>query len=159
MSTTATEEPETELGTVFQLGYASAASRPFSDDELIELLAKARANNQRLGVTGMLLYHEGSFLQVLEGRRKTVEALYEVIAADPRHTDAMLLFRQDDDQRRFEDWTMGFHHLKRDGSAVPPGLNRFLQTGATGLVEEDGEKLRQVLLGFREGRWRRVIDH
>lgn len=160
MSDTAVQQPQQEEATlVFQLGYASAASHPFTDEELVELLAKARAKNQALGITGMLLYHEGSFLQILEGEQKAVEDLYQIISTDSRHTDAMLLFRKEGEERGFDQWTMGFHHLSPNPADNPEGLNRFLQTGATGLKDGDGEKIRDVLLGFRSGKWRRVVDH
>jgi len=149
---------EQSVELVFQLGYSSAAARPFDAGELVELLTKARENNAALGVTGMLLYHDGSFLQVLEGERQTVEALYDKIADDPRHLKPMLLFRHEDHPRSFGEWTMGFHELLRGGIEPPAGLNRFLQTGAAGLKAEDGERIYDVLLGFRDGRWRRVVS-
>jgi hypothetical protein len=61
---------------MYQVFYSSAALVPFSDAELTDLLAVSRANNLRLGVTGMLLYHDGSFLQALEGEETIVERLY-----------------------------------------------------------------------------------
>ncbi len=143
---------------VFQLGYASAAAKPFDAEELVELLSKARRNNAALGVTGMLLYHEGSFVQILEGDRGTVEALYAKIADDPRHVEPLLLFRHQEHPRNFGDWTMGFHELLKDGIEPPSGLNRFLQTGATGLSADDGQRIYEVLLGFRDGKWRRSVD-
>ncbi len=144
---------------VFQLGYASAATQPFSDEDLVELLTKSRASNAERGVSGLLLYHEGSFLQVLEGDRSIVEALFDKIGEDPRHTDKLLLFRREGVERCFDEWTMGFHHLRPASGQVPSGLNRFLDTGATGLTADDGEWVRDILLGFREGRWRRTVDY
>lgn len=152
------DDIDESTGLVFQLGYASAATDTFDAEELFELLTKARQNNAKLGVTGMLLYHEGSFLQVLEGDQETVEALYTKIGRDPRHKSPLLLFRHEQRPRSFGDWTMGFHELLSDGSEPPAGLNRFLQTGAAGLKAEDGERIYEVLLGFRDGRWRRSVD-
>ncbi len=156
------EELETDMDErveiVFQLGYASAAAHPFEADELVELLSKARRKNDALGITGMLLYHEGSFLQILEGDKRTVEDLYEIIAADPRHCDPLLLFRHENNPRSFGNWTMGFHELLKDSSHPPPGLNRFLQTGASGLEVSDGERIYDILLGFRQGKWRRTVN-
>lgn len=157
MDSDPTGDQEAATARVFQLGYASAATHPFTDEELVELLTKSRANNAGRGVSGLLLYHEGSFLQVLEGERQVVENLFDKIEEDPRHTDKLLLFRREDVERCFDDWTMGFHHLRTGGS--PPGLNRFLETGASGLSSDDGERIRDVLLGFRDGRWRRTVDH
>ena len=151
-------EIEERVELVYQLGYASAAVEPFTGEKLVELLSAARRNNAALGVTGMLLYHEGSFLQILEGEREVVEDLYDRIAADPRHVEPLLLFRHEEHPRSFGDWTMGFHELLSGGVEPPPGLNRFLQTGVSGLAVEDGERIYEVLLGFRDGRWRRAID-
>ena len=154
-------DEESAEGTVrvFQLGYASAATEPFSPDALRDLLTKARTNNSALDVTGMLLYHEGSFIQILEGDQTTVESLYAKIAADPRHSNSILLFKVDTDERAFDQWTMGFHQLNRDTDDTPEGLNRFLDNGIPGITSDDGEKIRDILLGFREGKWRRTVDH
>lgn len=158
-TTTVGADDAGDATTVFQLGYASAAAEPFSDDDLKELLAKARTNNSALGVTGMLLYHEGSFIQILEGDERTVQTLYAKIAEDPRHSNAMLLFKARGAERSFDQWTMGFHELKKSSVVTPVGLNRFLDNGISGITTEDGEKIKDVLLGFREGKWRRTVDH
>lgn len=150
-------EPVSEL--VLQLGYASAGTVDFSDDDLVELLAKSRANNDAAGITGMLLYHEGSFLQVLEGPHEAVEKLYARICADDRHSEAILLFRREHDHRQFDNWTMGFHRVASDPANRPEGLNQFLKTGVTTITDRDAEKIRNILVGFREGRWRRLVDY
>lgn len=62
---------------IHELIYISAARHNFTEEELQELLVKARHNNQSLGVTGMLLFHEGSFIQASEGEKGQVEKLYE----------------------------------------------------------------------------------
>ncbi len=148
-----------DVAAVYQLGYASAATEAFQPTELKELLSKARSNNAKLGVTGMLLYHEGSFIQILEGEQKTVETLYAKIAEDHRHANAMLLFKSEADERSFDQWTMGFRQLAKDAVDKPAGLNRFLENGASGITNADGEKIKAVLLGFREGKWRRTVEN
>jgi hypothetical protein len=60
-----------------------------------------------LGVTGVLCFSEGIFLQVLEGGRGPVNRLYHRIAADPRHTELELLLYEDIGERRFAGWSMG----------------------------------------------------
>lgn len=94
-----------------QLLYASRATHPLSDAELQDLLTLARVNNARLGVTGLLLYCDQSFLQVLEGEEATLTRLYEAIARDPRHTELRLLARGPLVERRHAEWCMGFEHL------------------------------------------------
>ncbi len=66
---------------MFFLVCVSSATRPFSGEDLRALLETCRKNNAGSGVTGMLLYRDGKFMQVLEGDEGTVRALYEGIAA------------------------------------------------------------------------------
>ena len=68
---------------MFQLIYASAAVKPFTPQELTVLLAKARKKNSSMDISGMLLYHAGSFLQVLEGPDDAVATAAQ--HARPRH--------------------------------------------------------------------------
>ena len=93
---------------MIQLVYASAATRPFTPEALRLLLNKARARNANFGVTGMLLYHHGSFLQVLEGPEAGVDRILASILKDPRHTTARTLSRATITTREFEAWSMGF---------------------------------------------------
>ena len=93
---------------MLQLVYASAATAPFSTADLNRLLAKARPRNDFYQVTGMLLHHSGSFLQVLEGPAEGVEAVYRHILRDKRHGDARVLLQHEVARREFEGWSMGF---------------------------------------------------
>ncbi|MBA3273301.1 MAG: BLUF domain-containing protein [Chthoniobacterales bacterium] len=69
----------------FFLVYASIANEDFSPEQLIDLLATSRRNNDASGITGMLLYKDRRFLQVLEGSEAAVRATYARIKRDPRH--------------------------------------------------------------------------
>jgi hypothetical protein len=72
-----------------QLIYASAALAPFSEGDLQQLLSEVRAKNERLGISGLLLFHDGSFLQFLEGNSEVVHELYNTIQTDSRHGNIM----------------------------------------------------------------------
>ena len=149
------EDLELREETVLQLVYASAASVEFDEGDLIELLRRARRNNEELGVTGMLLFHEGSFIQVLEGPPDVVEALYDEIMRDPRHGDHTLIYRCEQSERCFASWSMGFEHVL-SRCDMPRGLSRFLRHGILSVSEEDGDLVRRALVGFRDGRFRRA---
>ena len=58
---------------IYQIAYTSAAARTISDEDFQQILASARRNNPREGLTGMLTFAGGSFLQVLEGEKDAVE--------------------------------------------------------------------------------------
>jgi hypothetical protein len=95
-----------------QLLYVSNTSRDASPAMLDDILTASRRNNPRAGITGMLLYVDGGFLQVLEGEESDLDALYRIIAADKRHWNSQVLLRRATD-RVFKDWSMGFHRLDR----------------------------------------------
>ena len=98
---------------MFYLIYVSSAIKLMHDDELLLLLEKARENNSRLGITGMLLYKEGNFMQMLEGEKKTVLELYDAIKKDERHKDIVTIVSGDIKERNFENWTMGFYDMNK----------------------------------------------
>ena len=72
------------------------------------LLEHARRNNEKAGVTGMLLYKDGNFMQVLEGEERVVQALSAKIGRDPRHEKMVTLLEGPLAEREFSDWSMGF---------------------------------------------------
>lgn len=98
---------------MLQLVYASAASAPFTSEALQVLLAKARLRKSVYSVTGMLLYHSGSFPQILEGPETGVELIYASIQRDARHSNPKILHRKTAPRREFEDWSMGFIDASR----------------------------------------------
>ena len=92
-----------------RLLYASRARPGTTQDDLLAILRKSRANNPAWGVTGVLCcsLNESVYLQVLEGGRSAVNKLYHVIAADPRHDGVELLCYEEIAERRFAGWSMG----------------------------------------------------
>ena len=141
---------------LIQCIYASAASRDFETDELAELLRVARENNAKLGLTGMLLYAEGSFFQVLEGRADVVDALYAKIERDQRHDQVTLIIREPIPERYFDAWTMGFYKVSRAELAGMSGVNNFFGTDRTA-VSVDAGRAKTLLAAFRDGRWRKKL--
>ena len=96
-----------------RLMYASRAVPALDQEELVTILRQSKANNPSTGVTGVLCYSGGIFLQVLEGGRSAVNKLYNRIAADPRHTDVELLLYEEIGERRFASWSMGQVNMSR----------------------------------------------
>jgi hypothetical protein len=101
-----------------RLMYASRASDAVDQDTLVAILKKSKAHNPSVGVTGVLCFSSGTFLQVLEGGRAGVNALYNRIAADPRHRDVVLLGYEEIDERRFAVWSMGQVNMSRLNPAL-----------------------------------------
>lgn len=91
--------------------YVSSAIRRFSRDELHGHLQKFRANNIKNGITGILIYQEGTFLQFIEGPGEQVDKLIKKISNDQDHKDIITLRAQEADKRLFPDWSMGFREM------------------------------------------------
>ena len=141
---------------MLQLIYTSEAKNNFSPGELQNLLLTARRNNDRDAITGMLLYEDGTFLQVLEGENDVIESTYQRIAADKRHHKIMLIARFEIDHRSFHDWEMGFFDASGGKLLQLPGYSNFLSRKTVELENlEDGDKAREVLLNFKLGAWHR----
>lgn len=134
--------------------YASAAARGLPISELTTLLHAARRRNAQLDITGMLLYAEGSFFQVLEGSAAVVDALFAQIQADVRHEQVTLVIREPITQRTFADWTMGFDTASREELDNLSGVNDFFGS-ARSFIEIDAGRAHKLLAGFRDGRWRK----
>lgn len=101
-----------------RLMYASRAADGVGTEELAAILRKSRQHNPHSGVTGLLCLSGGIFLQVLEGGRSQVSALYNRISSDPRHRDVVLLSYDEIAERRFAGWSMGMIDLSRLNPAL-----------------------------------------
>jgi hypothetical protein len=115
---------------VYQVLYHSRARGTPSPDQLQALLRQSRAYNAQHGITGLLLYSSGRYVQVLEGPQSVVRALYARIQRDPRHEQVVTVSAGPGPQRQFAEWSMGFGQLagdqEHDGqphAASPPGLS------------------------------------
>ena len=100
-----------------RLLYASRAVDA-SCEAIEAILHESRAHNPESGVTGVLCYGGGIFLQALEGGRMTVSELYGHIQRDPRHKDVVLLHYEEIAERRFAGWTMGEVNMNRINASI-----------------------------------------
>jgi len=94
-----------------RLMYASRAAQGVKPEALSAILKRSTSHNPSVGVTGVLCFSGEVFLQVLEGGRSQVSALYNRIACDPRHHDVVLLSFDEIAERRFAGWAMGQVHM------------------------------------------------
>ena len=115
--------------------YCSQATSDVSPDELVALLELSRANNERAGLSGMLLYSSQSFLQLLEGEEEALHATYARILADDRHMNLRMLLNADVTAPMFPDWTMGFEHV--DDEELADDLDGFTPATMYPLVNPD----------------------
>ena len=101
-----------------RLLYASRAVPAVDHEELLAILKKSKTNNPKVGITGVLCFSQGIFMQVLEGGRDAVSLLYNRIANDARHGEVVLLSYEEIAERRFAGWSMGQVNMARLNPAV-----------------------------------------
>ena len=95
-----------------RLLYVSRSVKPETPQDTESILNSSRDHNISNGITGVLCFGGGIYLQAIEGGRNQVNALYSHIVKDPRHKDVVILDYQEISERRFGGWTMG--HVRLD---------------------------------------------
>lgn len=130
--------------------YVSTANELLDTAQLQELLQVSQRNNTSLGVTGMLLYKGGNFMQVIEGEERIVEQLLAKIRRDPRHHGVSVLLRQTLSSRDFGEWSMGFRDLSSAEVLAMPGYSEFLNVPLTDeRFFKDPTRTQRLLMTFR----------
>ncbi|HTV63102.1 MAG TPA: BLUF domain-containing protein [Verrucomicrobiae bacterium] len=136
---------------LFQIVYVSTASEDFSRAALLSLLKESVGRNTRAGITGLLLYKDGCFMQALEGEEPAVISLFSKISRDPRHHHVIPLIHETIDQRYFPNSAMAFRDLGTAELNNLPGYSEFLNTPLNGdLLAADLPKCKRLLLLFKQ---------
>lgn len=123
-----------------RLLYVSRLADPKKPEVIDGILADSRKHNPELGITGILCYGAGIFLQAIEGGRMQVSELYNHICKDVRHKDVVLLDFQEIAERRFGGWTMGQVNLAKLNTSIvlkyseTPELNPYGVSGKISLA-------------------------
>ena len=107
-----------------RLVYISDAKAPMTRDEVTHLVSSCRESNRARGISGILLYSGGHFMQMLEGQGMQISSLYSKISLDPRHHNVEQLMLRDADERIFPEWGMD---LARIENSIPLDRTRIEQ--------------------------------
>ena len=135
---------------IFQLIYTCAFNAGAGTTDLEVIARESRDRNQALNITGILLYSDGSILQVLEGDKKSVKDLYAKIQKDSRVSNTLILIERLSTEREFPNWSMGYKNAvqKRDNifdlnlhslsKKLPPQPSQEIQTFGTIFARVNG---------------------
>jgi methanogenic corrinoid protein MtbC1 len=144
-----------------------AVSRP-SESELEQLVAQARRRNRSLGVTGMLLYENGRFLQTLEGPPAGLQAVWSSICRDERHSDIEVLTEHVVSSRLFSDWDLLLYSREEDprratraSDLAPHALAHYVAGMAQLALDGDDTRINARLASVAEQGWSAddIISH
>jgi hypothetical protein len=130
---------------VLSIAYVSVAAAPMADADIVQLLARSRANNERDGVTGAMLYHRDRFVQMLEGHDEAVRSKYATIAADSRHRGVRTMREKTIAARQFPQWTMGFGSMADESVRQLDGFEDFFARRGRSRIEHADNEAQQFL--------------
>ena len=106
----------------YQLVYSSQATQPMRATDLEKILVDARVGNETRNVTGVLIYVDGVFFQILEGDKDVVVALMKSIAQDSRHSSVKIISENEANERAFGSWRMAYLNATPDQMSLWAGL-------------------------------------
>jgi hypothetical protein len=143
---------------MIQTAYVSHAAETMTQEALLSLLQQCLANNESSGVTGMLLYGNDTFLQVLEGEEAVLDSVIDKIRKDPRHSRIHFLYRKPLERRQYSDWSMGFKRISAQGLQGIGGLSEFREKDFNFDYLIEHEAVVDTLMErFREPHWDPLI--
>ncbi len=111
---------------MLSITYISTAAHPLDNSELAKLLDEWRDRNQKVCITGLLLYKAGSFIQTIEGADSVVLALFERIKLNPLHRNVIAVLQETIHERHFANWSMGFQLLEKLPEGIAPDFSTLL---------------------------------
>jgi len=124
------------------------------------MVNKARERNRQLGITGMLLFEDGCFLQTLEGPPAHLDVVWDAIKRDPRHRNIEVLSEHVTGSRLFSQWDLMLydrHQDNRNGSdsiAVPPAMARYIKKLVRLALEGDDVQLDALMTALADQGWK-----
>lgn len=95
---------------MYQLIYVSSATETFTRDKFLDLAFTMSSDNAKSGITGMLVFKDGNFMEVLEGEESAVKALFSKVNHDPRHTLVSVIQEGEIQNREYATWMMTFYN-------------------------------------------------
>lgn len=95
----------------YQILYVSKATEQLDSKTINDIVSAANVYNSRNNISGILMFRAGIFLQLLEGEKSQIEALFAKIEKDPRHSNIVRIFSIEENERLFPIWAMAFHEV------------------------------------------------
>ncbi len=107
-----------EESSLFQLCYVSTAKDGLRFEEIKEILNQSNNNNKSNQITGILIYCNKHFFQIIEGQKNYIEELFEKIMVDCRHDGVIKIQAKTIEKRYFDSWSMAFKSYNKELKAL-----------------------------------------
>lgn len=99
---------------IYRIAYVSTSCDCFKLDDICNIVERSKINNTKENITGILLYCNKYFLQILEGERKSVEKLFDKISIDCKHDSIIKIQEGNIKQRNFPNWSLAFKSYNQE---------------------------------------------
>ena len=87
--------------------YCSRAAEGIDDGEVGRIVELSQRRNAARSITGVLVFGNGVFFQIIEGPAVQIDNLIAILRIDPRHHDIVSLERSEDMRERlYPNWEM-----------------------------------------------------
>jgi hypothetical protein len=144
---------------MLRVTYISAESYKLSSEDLLAILGKCNENNPRRGLTGMLIYGNGTFIQSVEGDEKIVKNTISKISSDTRHKDFKVLSEEITEQRLYDEFNMGFERLTEDSISNITSLKALsLKQLNSQFLSKNTQVVEDLLQRHRSTHWNPLIQ-
>jgi len=134
-----------------QLVYVSQRSKSCTAAEIDNILASCKKNNPSLDITGVLLYSEHRFIQLVEGEYKLINDLYDKIKKDSRHNSPMMISLSPIKEKSFPSWHMGARTITEDKVDFKTDItadDKIIFDNILSGKEADGKKVLNLIKKF-----------
>lgn len=125
--------------------YISTATKDFTDPEILELLENWKEKNNRLDIRGILLYSQGHFFQVLEGKKDSVLDVFNSIQVDPRHEGIIQITGKDITRGSLDGYVV--EHLTQNKFSRPEIISKYCES-VKGMDPDTQQQIRRILESF-----------
>ncbi len=125
------------------LAYTSIASEGLTQDDVLAIFESSKRNNEQRNITGILVHGDNKFLQIIEGEKPVVEALYARLLNDARHGNVVKLAEGKLTKRFFPNWSMGLQAV--DGTEFSAIVKLF---GGERVTPHKGQLALTLVQGF-----------
>jgi hypothetical protein len=134
-----------------QLVYVSNRKSTCTQAEIDKILASCKKNNPALNITGVLLFSDTKFIQLVEGEAKVIMDLYDKIKKDPRHSNPMMISYNPISEKSFPSWHMGSKNIVKNEVDFKTDISKDDKAIFDSILngkEENGQKVLNLLKKF-----------
>jgi hypothetical protein len=144
---------------IIQLAYISKETHTLPKEAVKKILEESVNNNSSKHITGMLIFYNGTFLQVLEGHKKLVTDLYDNLKKDARHKNLLLLYTNPIKSPDFSSWSMGFVDAEEIIKSGDKDFYNYFEKNLNFEKEKDfvAQDVKLLINKFKNGAWRNYI--